>query len=288
MICGLELRLWEYSTWLVSQSILPPINLLADHMDENEYNHEDQDRPRYRRPEEIGSSEIRNGLRKLQLFWDDPFLRVQALNLELVDQFIMGLEYALLKKLHEEERTPIPDSVFVLAQSQMWIFGAYELMRTWRQRAREIIKWSENSGLESKLKVFEKDQGFLHFGRQFRAEQIRRVLADASIVDAIRTDLRLTHILFARIEAIRVALAKHEVRGRAGSVALMPGYGRINEWCGSLDFQLENGAYILGNISRRDIADEIRALATSDSPPTDETIREFDEFMRGPRGEPPF
>ena len=37
----------------------------------------------------------------------------------------------VLQKLLQEERTP-PETMFLSAQSQMWIFAAYELMRTWR------------------------------------------------------------------------------------------------------------------------------------------------------------
>ena len=242
----------------------------------------DEDGPRYRRSEEIGPYELRNALSQFTLFGDDPFLRMQAYNLAIVDQFVTSLEYDLLRNLHEQEATPLPEATFLSAQSQMWIFAAYELMRTWRQRAEDMIKWSENGGLEAKLQAFEKELGFQHFGRQFRAEQIKRVLADSSIIDRVRTDLKLTHILFARMATIRIIIAKHEVRGRKKSVALMPGYGRINEWCGSLDFELENSAYSMGYISRRDIADEIRALAADRTPPTDEMIREFDAFMSGP------
>lgn len=236
--------------------------------------------PSYRPPEEIGASELRDALGRLHLFADDPYLRMQAFNLALMDQAATNLEYDVLRKLDQEEATPIPEAAFLSALSQMWIFAAYELMRTWRQRARNIIKWSESGGLTLKLAQYEKQTGYRHFGRQFRAMQIKRVLADPSIVDEIRKDLRLIHMLFGQMEAVRVSLAKHEVKGRKNSVALMPGYGRINRWCGSLDFELENGVYSIGTISRRDIADAIRALAT-EAPPDDETLRAFDAYMRG-------
>lgn len=63
-------------------------------------------------------------------------------------------------------------------------------------------------------------------------------------------------------------------------MALMPTHGRINMWCGSLDFEMENGAVSLGTISRRDIADEIRAFSSPGELPTDELIQAFEEFMR--------
>jgi len=242
---------------------------------------EESDELPYRSPSEIDFSELRVALGQLELFGDDPFLRQQAYSLCAVDQFITGLEYDVLRRLNEKERTPVPEAMFLSAQSQMWIFAVYEMLRTWRQRAKNIIKWSENGGLEAKLRALQKDIGYQHFGRKIRAEEIKHVLADPSTVARVRTSLRSIHIPFARIEAIRISIAKHEVGGRQNSVALRPGYGRINRWCGSLDYELENGIYSMGFISRRDIADELRALP-SNPPPTDEAIEQFDTYMRGP------
>ena len=55
----------------------------------------------------------------------------------------------------------------------------------------------------------------------------------------------------------------------------MPGYGRINRHCGALDYQLENEHYIIGNINRRGIADEIRVIGNSE-PPSNDDIKSFD------------
>ena len=245
-------------------------------------NDAEDDTPVYLPPSEIDPSGLHTALCSLRLLGDDPFLRMQAFNLSIVDQFLTNLEYQVLNKLIDEESTPVPEASFLSAQSQMWIFATYELLRTWRQRTREMVKWAESGGLEQKLAVLEKDEGYMHFGRQYRASQIRAVLDDPSRIDAIKLDLKRTHILFTRLEAIRISLAKHEVRRKKGSVALRPGYGRINQWCGALDYEIENGRYSLGNINRRDIADEIRLVATDDSIPSDEAIKSFDTFMHGP------
>jgi hypothetical protein len=93
---------------------------------------------------------------------------------------------------------------------------------------------------------------YFHFGRAIRARQLKHVIENPTVVDELRFDVRLTHIPFARLEAIRVSLAKHEVRRGMDSVALMPTQGPINSWCGSLDFELENGRYTMGFISRTD------------------------------------
>jgi hypothetical protein len=193
----------------------------------------------------------------------------------------MKLEVELLRKQFREERTPIPEATFVSAQSQMWIFAAYELMRTWRQRAKDMIKWADNGGLEAKLAYLKRKIPYVHVGREWRAAQIEQVLANTSLLNAIRDDLRRTHIPFSRLEAIRISIAKHEIRGRPKSVPQMPTHGRINRWCGSIDFELEHEGVVLGTISRRDIADELRSLPGPELP-TDDEIREFDEFMRGP------
>lgn len=249
--------------------------------------YDDGDEPRYKAQAEIEQSALNRALCNLRLLGDDPFLRMQAFNLAIVDQFVTNLEYEVLRKLFDEERTPVPEATFLSAQSQMWIFAAYEIMRTWRQRTNDMIKWYDNGGLETKLEALEEDIGYQHFGRSYRASQIRKVIADPSIIEQIRQDQRMTHILYARLAAVRISLAKHELKGRSNSIALSPGYGRINQWCGSLDYELENGQYSMGYVNRRDIADDIRGLLSADGPPTDEEIASFDEYMRGPP-KPPF
>jgi hypothetical protein len=241
-----------------------------------------EDFPDYRPCGEIGAPELSDALRALYLLGDDPYLRMQAFNLSVVDQFIMQLEYDVLRRLRDEESTPGPEAIFLSAQSQMWIFAAYEVLRTWRERANDVLKLCKNGGLRLKISALEKELGFLHVGREIRAEQLRRVLDDPTIVQKIEDDLKISHIPFARLEYIRIALAKHEVSGNKKSIAFAPGCGRINQWCGSLDYELETGGAVIGNISRRDIADELRATANRNNPPTDEDLELFDHFMKGP------
>ena len=243
---------------------------------------------RYREPDKIEGFELSEALRSLQFLGDDLYLNMQAFNLSVVDTFIMHLQYETLRKLHEEESTPA-EATFLSAQSQMWIFAAYELLRTWKERSGEIVKLHQNGGLQSKIAHLEEEAGYLHVGRRSRAAQLRNVLADPSIVEKIKLDLRVIYIPFSRLSFIRVALAKHQVQGRRNSIAYSPGYGRINRWCGSLDYQLEQGRFILGNISRRDLADELRAISSNrEKPQTDEEIDSFDEFMKGPPDKNPF
>jgi hypothetical protein len=222
---------------------------------------------------------LRQALCSLQFFGDDPYLSVQATNIDIVDRFIMQLEYDVLRRLHQDERTPGPEAAFLSAQSQMWIFAVYELLRTWRQRATDMIKWHDNGGLKKKLAALQEPQGFVHTGRNLRSRQLQEAIDDPRVIARLRDDKRLTHMAFRRLEFIRVSLAKHEVSGQKNSIATAPGYGRINLWCGSLEYQLENGMVILGTITRRDVADELRATNQKSALPTDDDIRSFDAFM---------
>lgn len=248
-------------------------------MDEDFEEHDDV--PRHDAPEAIDSMALYQSLSKLVFFSDDMYLRSQAQNLNLVDQFIMLLEYKVLRELFETDSTPA-DTHFLLAQSQMWIFAAYELLRTWRQRASEIIKWHANHALEQKLVSLKaRDKAGSHFGLRIRIEQIEQVLDDEAIVAELDRQRRHTYIPFTRLEWVRVSLAKHEVSGNPKQAALMPGYGRINNWCGSLDFELENGKYSMGYINRRDVADSIRHFDFAADPPNDEQFKSFDAYMSG-------
>jgi hypothetical protein len=163
----------------------------------------------------------------------------------------------------------------------MWIFAAYELLRTWQQRAKDAVKLYKNAGLAHKIAALREDVGFLHVGRVSYADQLSELVTSPELVDRIQEDLAVTYIPFARLDFIRVALAKHEVKGKRNSIAYAPGYGRINQECGSLEYQMEMGRVILGNISRRDIADDLRAISARSIPSVDE-LRSFDLSMNPP------
>jgi hypothetical protein len=237
----------------------------------------------FRDPGDIRESELRTVLCGLRLLGEDPYLRMQALNLSIVDQFVMGLEYDTLQKLNEQESTPIPEATFLAAMSQMWIFATYELLRTWRQRAKEVSKLVQNGGLAQKVEGLERNAGKFHVNEQIRARLFRWALDDPNIGDEIRDDLRAIHIPMSRLEHLRISLAKHEVRGHRDSITLHPGYGRINMWCGSLDYEIGVGNVVLDVISRRNIADALRGTSDRSNLPSDDHLKSFDTFMKGPR-----
>lgn len=244
---------------------------------EDDYGRSD---PGFALPEPVDPSALPAALRSLELF-DDPYLSMQATNLGVVDQFCMTLEDRLRQSHFDESPTRLPDAVFLSAQSQMWIFAAYEALRTWRQRAKEAIRWAENGGLAIKIADLRKDVGFRHTGRLIRANQLQRLIDQPIRIDKLRDDLRRVHIPYERMRLLRISLAKHEVAG-AKEIAVAPGYGRINMWTGAIDFELSRGRVILGTLSRLDVANELRAIGAMSEPPTLEDLESFDAFMSGP------
>lgn len=236
---------------------------------------------KYRAAVEIEMWEIPESFRKLALFSGDPYLSMQATNLGMIDRWLIDIESEVLARLIAEERTPIDDAMFLSAQTQMWIFAAYEIMRTWRQRAKDVLKLINNSGLQMKIAALEEELGYVHTGRQLRALQLREVQKNPAMAGKIEADLRRTHILFVQLEALRVLMAKHEVRGKPNMIAVAPGYGRIDNWTGSLKYEIGDGQNILDYISRRDIADDIRAIDHEGDPQSAEELRDFDAFMKG-------
>ncbi len=246
--------------------------------DHEPYDHDD-DLPDYRRPEEIAVNEIAQGLSSLYLLNGDPYLATQITGIAIVDHFIMELEYTVLHELIETDRTP-PQTVFLSAQSQMWIFAVYEILRTWKEFAKDIIKWAANGGLPLKIAALERELPYRHYGLERRAAQLREVLNKPELIETLKGDLRRTHFLFANLEHIRVSMAKHEVSGKAKLAALAPGYGRIDRWCGSLEYQLEAGQIIFGNISRRNIAEGIRAFNDYSNIPSVEDVAAFDQSRK--------
>jgi hypothetical protein len=84
---------------------------------------------------------------KLPLF-DDLFLSMQGQNVMIVDLYLRDLERDLLRELIEIERTPFPAMLIVSALSQMWIFAVYELLRTWRQRVKDLKRDAQKPAVQ--------------------------------------------------------------------------------------------------------------------------------------------
>lgn len=253
-------------------------------MGESQDDQDEHDEIRYVPLNEIDFKKTFEGFCSLALLRDDMYLRMQAFNLQIVDQWTTELEYQVLREYFEKDKTP-EEAFFLNAQSQMWIMAVYEVLRTWRQRAKYVEGLAKAGVLQDEIDKLKKNEGYFHPGKEARIALLEDALKDGQIVERIARDRKRLHIAFRRIEAIRMNLAKHEERGKKNSIAHMPGYGRINMWCGSLDYQLAVGRSILGTISRRDIADSIRSLSDNEDPPDDKSLASFDAFMSGPSAE---
>ena len=128
---------------------------------------------------------IRQVLSRLPAFEDDLYLGMQATNLDIVDGQLRNLEEELLQVYIKEERTPVPEAVFVSALSQLWIFGLYEILRTWRQRLSDLLAFSEtlstlskdvkSQELEKRRKEFENRSPYLNDTPRFRFEPYQRM-----------------------------------------------------------------------------------------------------------------
>lgn len=255
---------------------------------DEEFDDRDYDEPsKYRDLDKIEPSELFTSLSNLVFLQSDPFLRMQAFNLGMTDQFIMQMEYKVLRELWAEERTP-ELAHFLNAQSQMWILSAYELLRTWRESIKDILNLHRNGGLPNKiasLKAQELSES--NIGVVSRVEQLEEVLTKPQLVDVMKAHLDHTYMSFTMLEFLRVNLAKNTNRKKPNLIPMLP-HGRINKECGSLDFQLAVGINILGEMNRRDVADSIRGLDLSAPPPSEDDHKSFESWIRGPGQLPPF
>ena len=255
---------------------------------DEDFDDRDYDEPsKYKNLDEIEPSELFTSLGKLVFLESDPFLRMQAFNLGMTDQFIMQMEYKVLQELWAEERTP-ELAHFLNAQSQMWILSAYELLRTWRESIKDILKLHKNGGLPNKIASLKAQElADSNIGVLSRIEQLEQVLAKPELVDVMKAHLDHTYMSFTMLEFLRVNLAKNTTRKKPNLIPMLP-HGRINKECGSLDFQLAVGISILGEMNRRDVADSIRGLDLSAPVPTEDDHKSFEAWIRGPGQLPPF
>ena len=210
---------------------------------------------------------------QLPLF-DDLFLRMQATNIALVDAHLDDLESDLCATLHSTERTPVPEAMFVSAISQMWVFAVYELLRTWRQRVRELIDFGERvrplRGKARTTAIAAAQEVIRGTRSEDAAVHARRAAVAWASSGRNRARLRkaLERVmpLYRRLEALRISLAKHEVaktgRGKNATpvVAFAPGYGRIDPLDGSIKWLFDYADGTSDMLSRRGIADELREL----------------------------
>jgi hypothetical protein len=187
-------------------------------------------------------------------FFEDVFFSMQGQNIMFVDFYLRDLEHDLLVELVRIERTPMPATLFVSALSQTWVFAAYELLRTWRQRARDLKREAQQPAAAAP-----RGSPLDEMADEIWQDQVARVRNDPAYVQQVdEASNRIEHV-FRRIEALRMNLAKHEVPKKPQR-AVAPGYGRISYDNGSITWQVDLGDNAVDIVSRRDLADGLRAV----------------------------
>ncbi|MBR9880965.1 MAG: hypothetical protein GYB17_15875 [Gammaproteobacteria bacterium] len=197
------------------------------------------------------------GMKWLPFFEDDLYLGMQAMNVGIVDSVITEYEYALLREWFEIEKTPTEAAMAVSAMSQLWIYGLYEVLRMWRDRRFQFRKLKENGGIDPKLASMPDDDP-LNLTIETRRKQLTRFKEDASYRRKIEETWVRIEPVYRMTELFRMNLAKHCAPGKDGVMPRAPGYGRINRWCGAMDYELIDKRGYYSTMNRRDIADALR------------------------------
>ena len=226
-------------------------------------------------PNRTPAASIAAAFRKLPLLGEDLYLQMQATNLEVVDELLVGIERQVLDEYMETDRLPLPTAVIASALSQLWIFGVYELLRTWRQRTRDVVRFAEevqklgDAGRKERLGDQKKKVDSLSADpdrsdpAHFQAYEL--AATDEGFLSELQTAFDRSEGIFRQIEALRVHLAKHEMPRAKGSFGMTPGYGRIDMTTGSIYWQVFTRNKEVQVISRRDVAAGCSALG-EDSP----------------------
>ncbi len=220
--------------------------------------YEEHDELPYVSEDQIDFSVIIMGLKRLPFFQDDTYLGMQAMNVGVVDALITKQEYALLRKQFEDERTPTDLAYMISALSQMWIFAVYEVLRMWRDRRFEFTKLATSGGIDAKLGALDSNDG-MNATIEVRKRQLTQYRDDTSYRQEVESVWSKLEPAYRMIELFRMNLAKHAAPGRDTVMPRAPGYGRINRWCGSMDYELIDREGYYSTMNRRDIADALRS-----------------------------
>ncbi|CRI64090.1 conserved hypothetical protein [Thiocapsa sp. KS1] len=214
--------------------------------------------PPYKSWSDLDFSVITMGMKWLPFFEDDLYLGMQAMNVGVVDSVVTEYEYALLREWFKIERTPTETALAVSAMSQMWVYGLYEVLRMWRDRRFQFNKLFQNGGVDLKIASLSDDDP-INLTIEVRKKQLARYKDDAIYRSSIDETWERIEPVYRMAELFRMNLAKHNAPGKDGVIPRAPGYGRINKWCGAMDYELIEKDGFYTTMNRRDIADALRA-----------------------------
>lgn len=230
------------------------ITMASDHAEYDEHN----DVP-YESWDKLDFSIITMGMKNLPFFKDDLYLGMQAMNVGIVDSVITEQEYALLREWFRIERTPTELAMAVSALSQMWVYGLYEVLRMWRDRRYQFEKLRQSGGIDPKIENMPDDEP-LNLTLEVRKRQLLRYRDDVAYRTEIENTWARIEPAYRMTELFRMNLAKHCAPGKDGVVPPAPGYGRINHWCGAMDYELVEKDGYFSVLNRRNLADALRAI----------------------------
>jgi hypothetical protein len=204
----------------------------------------------------------------LPLF-DDPYLQIQAHNLEVVDVILTQMEHDVRREYLDAESTPA-SAIVLSALSQLWIFGLYEVLRTWQQRVNKVLVFAEEMkdlSIEKRLARLAKKENEIkklgEFAGGFNTAYFRpyrKAASDPKFLDSVQMAKYRVQRFFDRLEALRINLAKHEKPSKKGSLAAAPGSGRL-DMNGSIQWFVSLEDNEVDMVSRREIADQCRAIS---------------------------
>ena len=219
--------------------------------------------------------DILQSLLSLPLF-DNVFYSMQAQNVAIVDVHLKDLEAATVREYMQTDRLPLPEIMLLSALSQFWIFGVYELLRTWRQRAKELLDFYKKlseigdgpkaTDRKKELKILYQPRAIpskvsQDFVDVIYGKELERIETDRDFVKALQISLDRVTLRFRRLEALRITLAKHEIKGERGLRACAPGYARIDHITNSLCWMVEYKDGSSEIISRQSIVKELESIA---------------------------
>lgn len=210
-------------------------------------------------------------LESLPLF-DSVFLLMQARSVAIVDAHLRGLEDEMIGAYFRSDHAPMMELATVSAVSTLWIFGLYELLRTWRQQVNRLLEYDACLARFRGTPKFDKKRAAAYarlgpkaaaapseeFVEQVYGEPFRRIEEEPDFAVELRTAKEAVQPVMERIAELRVTLAKHEVPGRQGFRAYAPGYARIDTVSGSLRWFWDRADGYQDMVSRRQLPDDLR------------------------------
>jgi hypothetical protein len=205
---------------------------------------------------------------------DDIYLGLQAQNIARVEMSVIRRWES--EVLDEQEDDPGsyqgPKYRELMALSQMWVFGLYEFLRTWRQRARALMQFEEKynkfatlAERDAYLKdIVEKANDKARLATRFPVFYPDHVakIADPDFMKSVRAYRDEINVLYDELSAVRMPAAKHELPKTPGGEALIadaPGIGLPDKATGSICWSVLVGDRQL-TIVRRDLADKFLGL----------------------------